>query len=203
LPHDILGQWFTNMLRHSKAKVAVDYLILLSKVSVEDYVGDFRTPLAEDEEQYQAAKLKMFKTMEEVDGLLPCLAVMDKAETERAVSTPIIWYIMNQSLARALIVGLAITDFGLHTTLMLAFRELALEVPKTGVDPAWPWITSRGTIFCIALHYVIRRVCEGIALSRISKGLLKHFLLDLWYVLILRSLVCKSRVDTLLIFRFT
>jgi hypothetical protein len=171
------------MLRHSKGKVVIDYLILISKVTVEDYAGEFRTPLAKDEEQYQAAKLNMFKTMEALDGLIPCLAVLNTAETERAVSTPIIWYIMNQSLTRTLTVGLAIADLGLHTTLMLAFRESVLTLPTRGADPAWPWISSRGTIFFIAVHYVIRRVCEGIALSRISKSLLKHFLLDVWCVI--------------------
>lgn len=188
----IVGQWLTNMLRHSNAKVIVDYLILLSKVSVEDYAGEFRTSLVKDEEQYQEAKLKMFKTMEELDGLIPCLAALNTAETERAVSTSIIWYIMNQSLTRALTVGLAMTDLGLHTTLMLAFRELVLPLSSSETDHALLFIKPRSTIFFIAVHYIIRRVCEGIALSRISKSLLKHFLLDLWCVF-LHSVLCKSQ----------
>jgi hypothetical protein len=187
---NIVGHWLTNMLRHSSAKVIIDYLILVSKVSVEDYAGEFRTPLAKDEEQYQAAKLKMFQTMEELDGLIPCLAVLNTEETERAVSTPIIWYIMNQSLTRALTVGLAMTDLGLHTTLMIAFRELLLPFRHlSGESQALPWIEPQGTIFFIAVHYVIRRVCEAIALSRISKSLLKHFLLDPWCVTLLHSVL--------------
>ena len=182
LCHQMIGPWMTSMLRRggSSSKAVVDCLVLISKISVDDYVGSFRTLLPVDEEQFQKAKLQVYTAIEELGEIIPSLVVLTDDEIQRAVTTPIIWRIMNRSLTRPFIVGLAVTDFGLHTTLMLAFRSEIIPVMSATGDSKIHMVKSTGVIFFVCVHFLLRRFFEAVAVSKISKSILKKYMLDAW-----------------------
>lgn len=117
-----VGSWLTTMLRHSgvPSKRAVDYLSLVSETSIIDYMGSYRSNLAEDQEQFQLAKKSVFDAVQDLDGVIPSLVTLEEREIERASITEIVWYVMSENLARPFVVGLVLIDLVLHLTLLIA-----------------------------------------------------------------------------------
>jgi hypothetical protein len=183
LCHEGIGPWLTYMIRYRKgssSEIAVDFLATLSKVSVEDYVGEYRKTLPHDEKVFQEAKLQVFEKVETLTDLIPSLLVIGEELLDRAISTPLIWFVMNRRITTPFTVGLAVTDFKLHLVTMLAFRQGALSNVEDHPPAILPIITLTSVIFFICVHHIVRKVCEGIALSRISQKVARRYMFDFW-----------------------
>jgi hypothetical protein len=107
-----VGPWLTAMLRKKGIPSirAVDYLAMLSQTSVEDYVGEFRTILLEDVDDFHEHRRLLFDAVEELPGTIASLVILDERETERAAATQVAWYIMSKNLLRPFVVGLVLID---------------------------------------------------------------------------------------------
>jgi hypothetical protein len=95
-----VGPWLTSML-HKKGIPsirAVDYMVMLSQTSVEDYVGGFRTVILEDVDDFHDHRCRLFDAVDELPGTIASLVILDERETERAAATQVAWYIMNKNL---------------------------------------------------------------------------------------------------------
>jgi hypothetical protein len=106
LQPESVGDWITTMIRKRgiTSRYAVDYLTMVSGTTVEDYVGAFRPVLLVDKEHYQASKSAVFNAIDRLDGTIASLVTLGEKETERAVSTTVIWCeYLRQSLRRLLI----------------------------------------------------------------------------------------------------
>jgi hypothetical protein len=93
LQPESVGDWITAMIRKRgiASRFAVDYLAMVSGTTVEDYVGAFRPVLLVDKEDYQASRSAVFNAIDGLEGTIASLATLVEKETERAVSTSVIW----------------------------------------------------------------------------------------------------------------
>lgn len=120
-----VGPWLTQMLRRTgvPARRAVDYLVLMSESTVEDYVGGFRTIQSGDQDNFVDEKGLAFGKVDQLEGLIASLVTMDARETERAASTSVVWHVMSKNLGRPFVVALVLIDFCLHLVLLMAFSK--------------------------------------------------------------------------------
>lgn len=178
-----VGPWLTSMIRYKKgasSEVAVGFLTTLSKLSVEDFVGDYRKALPHDEKLFEQAKLDVFEAVEELEDMIPSLLVAGEEMLDRAVSTPLIWFVMNRRIATPFTMSLGTTDFKLHLVAMIAFRQVALDNATEREFQLFPWMTVNSVIFWICVHHIVRRICETVALARISRKNASAYLFDPW-----------------------
>jgi hypothetical protein len=183
LCHEGIGPWLTYMIRYRKgssSEIAIDFLATLSNVSLEDYVGEYRKALPQDEKVFQETKLQIFEKVETLTDLIPSLLVIGEELLDRAISTPLIWFVMNRRITTPFTVGLAVTDFKLHLVTMLAFRQLVLTNVEDHLPAILPNITLTSVIFFIGIHHIVRKICEGIALARISRKVARQYILEFW-----------------------
>ena len=150
-----VGMWIIEMLNHggSPAKRAVDYLELVSRVSVEDYTGSYGDVHSSDMESFNKDRQDVFEAVGSLRGTIASLVSLDLRETERAASSAVIWHTMNQKLSRPFVLGLVLIDLLLHVILMVAFRPIAnpsAELTQLGVDPS-------GVVYLISIHYLLRK----------------------------------------------
>jgi len=175
-----VGGWLAQMLRSKglPSKRAIDYLVLVSKANVDDYVGGFRSVLTEDVAAFEEARERVFSALDELPGVVASLAVLDATETERAASTSILWHIMNKNLARPFVLSLVLIDLVLHVTLLMAFRA---DVSVYVGDQNFTSITvPTQVVYFITAHYIIRKVCESLAVLTMSLSVFKGYILNMW-----------------------
>ena len=106
------------------SKRAIDYLVAVSKTTVEDYVGHSRSFLNSDFAAFRVEKDKVFAAIEGLKGTIASLVVLDQTNVERAAATSVVWHIMSRNLARPFVVSLVLVDFVLHITLLLVRTEI-------------------------------------------------------------------------------
>lgn len=178
-----VGPWLTSML-HKKGIPsirAVDYLVLLSQTSVEDYVGGYRTILLEDIDDFHGHRVRLFDAVEALKGTIASLVVLDERETERAAATQVAWYIMSKNLGRPFVVGLVLIDFVLHITLMLAFRkDIRISPDDSGAIAAIGDEVPTQVVLFISCHYIIRKSCEAASLLNLSPRVFRSYFTDIW-----------------------
>lgn len=121
LTPESVGPWLTQCL-HQKgvpSKRAVDYLVLLSQSTAEDYAGGFRTILKDDIMEFEELKHRVYEQLEKLESTIASLVVLDSNDTERAAACSAVWYIMDRTLMNGFVVGLLLIDCVLHVVLML------------------------------------------------------------------------------------
>ena len=187
-----VGPWTTSMLRHrASASAGVDYLRLVSKASLQDYIGAYRTPSPIDIEYFEEAKMNLYRVLDDLGSIIPSLVILPEELNMEAVSLPLVLFMMNRNLASPFIVGMSITDGGLYVTLLLAVRTSILkgfEDASLGDNPApepseLEVVAIRAIILLICSHYLVRKIVETIALLHISPSVMKRALLDTWNLL--------------------
>uniref|UniRef100_A0A7S3L3W8 Ion transport domain-containing protein n=1 Tax=Amphora coffeiformis TaxID=265554 RepID=A0A7S3L3W8_9STRA len=200
LCEESVGPWLLNMLR-SRSPVAttraVDYLELVSGVDVADYIGAYRTPLPSDQETFKSMRTRVFDEINDLEGLVASLEVLENEEAERAAATAVVMNIFDKNLRRPFVLGLVLIDFVLHITLMLAFKR---DVSYQGEDreDAIGSVPTQVVIF-IASHYFIRKWCEALSLLKLSPQVFKSYFSNIWtffdFVSIILVLVAVSWND--------
>ena len=181
LSPESVGPWVTSMLRYRPipSRLAVDYFELISNVSVEDYIGDFRKPSPGDFEEFRSARETVYDEVMELGGTIPSLVVLDEKEIERAASTRAIYYVMSKSLTQPLVVALVVTDFVMQITLMLAFRGFVRDEETARVSQEL-YIGGNQVIIIIGCYLLFREIMNVIALARISLRVLVRHITDPW-----------------------
>jgi hypothetical protein len=200
LCRDSVGTWITGMLRKKgiPSARAIDYLVLISEVSVEDYVGKFRTALPEDVMAFHEARDKVYGALDEIEGIVASLVVLDNAETERAATTPVVWHIMNKNLGRPFVVSLTTIDFVLHVTLLMVSDNFDLSPCDIRLanlrlsqafrsDVSFYALSSIGdvpteVVYFICTHYLIRKACEGLSLLGLSVSVFRGYFMNMWTI---------------------
>ena len=84
------------MIRSNNADSAVEFMRMISVLSIDDYVGTWRKPSPKDEELFKAAKRGVYEQAELLTDLMPSLFVLTPHELDRAVSLPLVWILMNR-----------------------------------------------------------------------------------------------------------
>lgn len=93
-----VGRWLTTMIQTTglPSRRAIDYLILVSKTTVHDYAGDFRSPILPDDTlAFEDCREETFMALDGLPGIVVSLVSLDTSETERAASTSVLWYIVS------------------------------------------------------------------------------------------------------------
>ncbi|KAL7568642.1 hypothetical protein ACA910_022740 [Epithemia clementina (nom. ined.)] len=175
-----VGMWLIEMLNHggSPATRAVDYLWLVSSVSIEDYTGSYGSVHSTELEAFNTDRHNVFEAVGSLKGTIASLVTLDTTETDRAASTAVIWHTMNQKLSRPFVLGLVLIDLLLHITLMGAFRPIATpksELSGLGVYPST-------VIFVILAHYFLRKSCEAWVLLSVSPLVLRAYFSNMWTI---------------------
>ena len=126
----IIGPWVTIMLRKRgiPSTRAIDFLVLVSQTNVEDYVGSYRSILDNDRVAFQMQRDLVFAAMDELEGTVASLVVLPEREIERAAASSVVWYIMNDNLARPFVVSLVLVDFAMHVTLLFVSTACQADV---------------------------------------------------------------------------
>ncbi|KAL7568639.1 hypothetical protein ACA910_022737 [Epithemia clementina (nom. ined.)] len=178
--HQTVGMWLIEMLNHggSPAKRAVDYLWLVSGVSIEDYTGSYGSVHSTELEAFNTDRQNVFEAVGSLKGTIASLVTLDTKEIERAASTPVIWRTMNQKLSRPFVLGLVLIDLLLHLTLMVAFRPIA--TPKAELSELG--VLSSTVIFVILAHYLLRKSCEAWVLLSVSPLAVRAYFSNMWTV---------------------
>ena len=80
-----VGPWLPTMIRHNgiAAQRGVDYLLLVSQTSVDDYVGGFTNVLARDVEHFEAQRNLVFEAIAALSGPVTSLLVLNDEEQVR------------------------------------------------------------------------------------------------------------------------
>lgn len=181
---EIIGSWLTSMIRYRKgysSEVALDLLHTLSRLNGEDFVGQYRKMLPEDEVAFTTAKLELYKAVERIGDLIPALLIAGEHATGHAVTTPIVAFIMNRQMARPFTVGTGVGECILHVTAIFAFRQRLLHyTSETQVFINFPWMTLNSVIFWVAINEVVFKLCEYVALSRVSAGAARKVAFGRW-----------------------
>lgn len=95
---------------------------------------------------------------------------------------------MNKNLSRPFVLSLVLIDLVLHITLLLAFRTdvsifVGFEEARTDL------VVPTQTVYFIVAHYIIRKVCESLAVLNISFSVFQSFFLNLWTLFDLAAIV--------------
>jgi hypothetical protein len=123
----------------------------------------------------------MYKSVETLGDLIPTLLIAGEEATSKAVTTPLVCFIMNRRMATPFTVGTGIGSFLLHLSAMLAFRQIVLpEIGEKDLFVHFPWMNYQSVIFWVATHHIIFKLCEFVALSRISKNDAKKVVFGWW-----------------------
>jgi hypothetical protein len=100
-----VGSWLTTMMRSNNADLAVEFMRMISELSIDDYLGTWRKPSPKDEEIFKAAKSVVYEQVESLTDLMPLLFVLPTHELDRAVSLPLVWFLMNRRITTPFTVG--------------------------------------------------------------------------------------------------
>ena len=124
-----IGPWLTKMLCHRRTrKSAVDFLVIVSRLKIEDLIGDYRKPTRECWTVFKNQLRCLFLAIADLDQIIASLAILDEKEKQRAASTRVVWFVMSQSLTKPFVVSLVVSDFVMQLALMVAFRQLRWRV---------------------------------------------------------------------------
>lgn len=190
---DTIGPWLTSMIRYKKGtsgEVAIDFLRTLSKLSIDDFVGDYRKALPHDEKLFREAKLEVYKAVEAIGDMIPSLLIAGERATDEAVTTPLVWFVMNRRLATPFTVSLGVTDFKLHIVALLSFRQSVLGLDEgEKFFVVFPFMTLSSVIFWIAVHHLVRKGCEHAGLAGLSRASAKRVVFESWNLLDIVSVV--------------
>jgi hypothetical protein len=178
---EALGEWLTAMLITPPvaSRLAVTYLEVISDVTVQDFIGDFRKATPADTEDFKVARKLVYDELFELGGVIPALVVLNEKYIERAASTKAVYFLMSASLTQPLVVALVVTDFVMQITLMLAFRSTII-MPEVAVLTENLAIPGIHVIFSICSYLLFRQAVDLIALGRVSRKVLKRHVFDLW-----------------------
>ena len=169
---EAVGPWLTSMIRYQKdysSKVALDFLSTLSRLNGEDYVGGYRKMLPDDEAAFFAAKLELYKAVERIGDLIPTLLIAGEQATSNAVTTPLVFFIMNRQMARPFTMGAGVGACVLHVTAIFAFRMRLLHYAnESTVFVDFPWMNLNSVIIWVTVNEVIFKLGEYVALSRVA-----------------------------------
>jgi len=183
----IIGPWLTSMLRYSKgaaSDTSVEFLMTVSTLSVEDFIGTYRKPLLQDGVEFDEAKKSVYDAVWCLKDLTPSLLILSDERWDRALATPLIWYCMNKEVTTSFAVSIATSDFQLIITTVIAVRDVAFgNVAEDGFSDIFPFLNIISVIFFTCLYSVIRRMCEFYALFRISNRVAWRYFLDPWHLL--------------------
>lgn len=171
-----IGLWLTKMIRSNNADLAVDFMRMISELCVEDFVGPWRKPSTKDVELFKEAESGVYEEVEKLTDLMPSLFVMSSADLDRSVSLPLVWYLMNRRITTPFTVGVTVTDFQLHLTLLIAVRDISFN----GYTSNFQWLGAQLVIFMIALYQIVRKCTEFMVLYRISSTVAKRYGINFW-----------------------
>jgi hypothetical protein len=171
-----VGPWLTTMIRSNNADSAIDFMRMISMLSIHDYVGTWRKPSPKDEELFKAAKLRVYEQAESLTDLMPSLFVLPPHELDRAVSLPLVWFLMNRRITTPFTVGVTVTDFQLHLTLLIAVRDVSFSVYDTNSV----WLGAKMVIFFIAFYQIVRSCSELMVLYNISSRVARRYCINFW-----------------------
>ena len=187
------------MIRHRRrrnsADLAVDFLNLLSGLTVEDFIGTYRKSEARDIELFHSAKLEVFQAVEALGDVIPSLLLAGQRIIDKAVATPTICFVMNRMSANPFTIGLGITDVKLHIIAMVVFRQVTLESRETEeLFEYFPWMTFSSVILWIAVYHTARKICEYSAVRRLSRSSANRLFFQFWSILDVLSLILATGV---------
>lgn len=179
-----VGPWLTDMLRKRgvPAKRAVDYMILVSDVTAEDFVGGFRTILAVDFEEFDNAKREVFDSVEKLQGTVASLVVLEERDIDRAVSSSVVWHIMNKNLARPFVVGFFLIEFVILVTLLLAVRSATTLSDSDTLGASLGNVPTQ-IVLVICSFLLIKKIVEGISLFHLSVTIFRAYITNIFTLL--------------------
>jgi hypothetical protein len=150
---------------------------------VQDLVGDYRKPSPQDEENFRAAKFSVYEEIEKLKDIIPSLLVLPNDELNKAIATPVIWFINNRQL-NSFTIGMSTTDFQLLFTIIIAVRQISLgNLLDNGRSEVFPFLSIDAVVLFACIYQVIRLICEAYALNRISSKVARRFCLNPWHIL--------------------
>lgn len=187
---DAIGPWLMELLKQKgvPSKRAVDFLVLISRMTDHDFIGGFRTPHSDDEDAYETERNVIFTKLGEMRDLIPALFVLDEKDMERAATSPAIWHVLRESLARPFVIGMVVMEFILHITLMLSFRfAVIIRTDASGVltGSAIP----KTLVTAITSFFVTRKIVEALALLSVSPHALRGYFSEFWNMFDLLAIV--------------
>lgn len=187
---DAVGPWLMELLKKKgvPSKRAVDFLVLISRMTAHDFIGGFRTPHSDDVDAYETERNAIFTKLGEMRDLIPALFVLDEKDMERAATSPAIWHVLRESLARPFVIGMVVMEFILHITLMLSFRfAVIIRADASGVltGSAIP----RTLVTAITSFFVTRKIVEALALLSVSPHALRGYFSEFWNMFDLLAIV--------------
>jgi hypothetical protein len=124
----------------------------------------------------------------EAQGLIELIAsllVLPDELQDRAVSMPLVWFLMNKKLATPFTVGVTVTDFQLHLALIVAVRDVSFLTYRSQTD----WLAAQFVIGFITLYQVVRKCSEVFVLYRISPGVARRYCINFWNILDLSGII--------------
>jgi hypothetical protein len=149
-------------------------------LSVEDYVGGYRKALPYDETLFNAAKLKVFEKVERLKDIIPSLLVVREDLLDGALSSNLLWFVMNRQITKPFSVCLSVTDVQLHITAMIVFRHIGFGYTVDSGSGVFPFLDPKQVMWFIFMHHFIRKICEAAALAKISKKVAMKYMFELW-----------------------
>jgi hypothetical protein len=180
-----VGSWLMRLLRRGgvPSRRAVDYFELVSETKVSDLTGGYRATTAQDLQDFQAAKIQVFVAIEDLQGVVSSLVILETRGRERAAATSAVGHVLNSKLSRPFALSLSCIDLVLHIALLLAFRHVAGESIERGQgDDAEHGSSPTRHVLLITSHYVMRIGCEIYALFTVSPRVLHVYVTDVWKV---------------------
>ena len=67
----------------------------------------FSSNLSFSHETFQEAEKDIFEAVDDLEGPIASLVVLDERETERAASARVVWFMLNKNLARPFVMGVS------------------------------------------------------------------------------------------------
>ena len=176
------GPWLIQMMIRKKepaSEIAVDFLSTISKLDVNDFVGNSRKPYPQDSRLFHNAKLAVYDTLENFEGIIPALLVMKSELGDRALATPVATFVLNRRVAGPFSVHLATADLKMNVAIIMTFRQAVL-FPNDFPIVILKFVTPQVVLFSIFISQILRRFTETFLLARVSKKLARNHILGGW-----------------------
>lgn len=201
---EIMDKFFVYMLqiKGESSKRVVDFFVYFSTLSPADWVGPGRSVKSADIAEFRRHRRAAFQQIEQyANEILPSLVLLPHREVERASTTPLIWTLLSDSISRPFVIGIVMIDLVLHLTLMLSFRISVADYGQhiihqdASQNPSFSSAAvsededetlanvTNVLVYIIGVHYILRGVSTSISLMRISKNVLRSYVLDFWRVI--------------------
>jgi len=188
-------------------KRAVDYLELLSDLTVLDYILDEDvSPKAADNDLFLQSQENTFSEVEKLKHLIPAMILLEDSEKERVALTPVIRQVLDNSIIQPFGITILFCDFIFHLFIAFGWRSISFAILEDTITNANGKFEASDnhlerfleSMFYISTVYFIWRLLgEIFSTSIISWKILRANFYTFWTLVDLVSIILASIVGSL------